>query len=701
MQEGVSKEKALVTVLSAAEWAALVRVCIAERDPICAETAITLMKRAWFSPPEESLNTVMQYYAAEGDVTNMQRFIEDVLPGPPTPIQRDLHIKAHLVSSPSHIPPTGALALLHSYETTATPAPIKSYTRLITALFSLSAPQTNSSLTNPNDATSISPSAARAQAWDLFTHMRYVAHPTPDLLLYTLMIRACAASHSSIHSQPERAQDLWTEMTIDKRIIPNEGAYAAVILTLARSGKREFVAEGFRLAREMVDGRGGAGNVGAMRPDRRIFCALLEGAKRIGDLARVRWILAEMVKGSGEQLDSEWQSGLGAGERAERAGIDEEVMMHVFHAYAAYKPPFKRAATKLVDSPESQMEHASEIVHEAQEVRNAGLVEEAGHPQTGPETLSAGSNPLLEDKSDIETDEEISSFSHIPPQTHADVIAEAQVLFARIISDSHSPPLSLDTLPSLHSTTPTSMLHRKFSHVRITPRLLNAYLSIHYAHTSIDASADLWRKVFSACGVEKNVRSYVEALERCAIARRGSGEREAARRWAEEVWKAWEGVEQAGWTKPGARMVERANIAMLRVYTLADDLDRAMSLLRAFVSRYPPSGTLSGSSSSTATRVKHPMLSTRTVLTGARPLVRITSAPEVADDGVPPLLTFSDIDTLHHRLVSKERVKDIKYLGWVCKAYVGALRRRRELTMKARVDLDDKNTGGMDDDGVE
>lgn len=45
--------------------------------------------------------------------------------------------------------------------------------------------------------------------------------------------------------------------------------------------------------------------------------------------------------------------------------IDEEVMMHMFHAYAAYHPLFQRAATKLLEEqptlePHRQQQPASQ-----------------------------------------------------------------------------------------------------------------------------------------------------------------------------------------------------------------------------------------------------------------------------------------------------------------------------------------------------
>jgi hypothetical protein len=65
-----------------------------------------------------------------------------------------------------------------------------------------------------------------------------------------------------------------------------------------------------------------------------------------------------------------------------------------------------------------------------------------------------------------------------------------------------------------------------------------------------------------------------------------------------------------------------------------------------------------------------------------RPLVRLTTALDVQDDDVPPLLTFADIEMLHHRLVAASDVRGVAYVKWVCKSYEGALRKRREATLK-------------------
>jgi hypothetical protein len=80
---------------------------------------------------------------------------------------------------------------------------------------------------------------------------------------------------------------------------------------------------------------------------------------------------------------------------------------------------------------------------------------------------------------------------------------------------------------------------------------------------------------------------------------------------------------------------------------------------------------------------KPALRSTRTVLVGERPLVHMFSSVEVPDDTVPPLLVFDDVELLYHRLAAAGKRKEIGYLTFVCKAYEGALRARKNDTMRA------------------
>ena len=103
-----------------------------------------------------------------------------------------------------------------------------------------------------------------------------------------------------------------------------------------------------------------------------------------------------------------------------------------------------------------------------------------------------------------------------------------------------------------------------------------------------------------------------------------------------------------------------------------------MTHVRSFVQRYPPF-TIARVDPKPTTR------STRTVLFAPRPLVRAVSHTEVPDDTVTPILTFRDLELLHHRLVDDGMLRrnDLAFLKYICKAYEGALRRRRDKTIKA------------------
>ncbi|KAF8999820.1 hypothetical protein BDQ17DRAFT_1391436 [Cyathus striatus] len=595
-----------VAILSPKECEALVRIAVKEGDPDAAEQALSLIKRAGISLPESSVTEVLKLYADLGHPKEVEELLAKYLTQTPDDVQRHLHVKAHLNATPHDVAlPNEALNILHHYESLNAPAPMKTYTLVISRLF--------------NSHSSI----ALAHGWDLFTHMRYVAHPNPDVRLFTVMIRACASPLTRRYtSEPEKALDLWTEMTVDHNIMPNRAAYNAVILACARSGDKQYVNEAFRLSREMLNAHRDAAGVPAFKPDKITFCALLEGAKRLGELGRARWILAEMAKASDEGLM-----------------VDEEAMMHVFHAYASYDPPFKRGATMFVEEePVKEAQIQSEDSAESSKSKTRDIAKEKPAP----------------------------SLTHIPPQSAQEVITEAENLFNRIIKDRKSP-------------SPSS----KFSNVEITTRLINSYLSVFYKHSTLEKSKAAFSNVFEELGVERSARTYVEALERCGYSnsrRKGIDDRRFALKWGEELWDKWCEIERSGRDgnkKLYARYIERAYVAMIRTFTMVDDVERAVRHLRDFAHRYPPINVRNN--------VPKPLMrSSRTSLVGARPLVRMISDVEVPDDFVPPLITFRDLDVLHQRLIMYNRKKDIAYLTWLCKEYEWKLRVRRDATMKAK-----------------
>jgi len=542
---------------------------------------------------------------------------------------------------------------------------MKTYTRAIVALF-----RTNTS-------------ACRAQGWDLFAHMRYVAHPQPDEFLYGYMIRACGfgTTQSSIWVQPERALDLWQELRsfIGEGVLPSVYAYNSIISVCARS--REFSGEAFRLTREMLDAQRDAFGRPLLRPTRNTFRALLTAAKTRGDLSRVRWILAEILSTNAREE--------GSGDGKKVPLVNEDIMMHVLHAYASYKPPFVRSSTRIFD--EKDAKPSEEIM-------------EGGVPQMA--------NDVREAK---------GSFSSIPPQTSGEVIAEARLLFEHIVEDRTQ---SMDG-ESLHSPT------GHFKDVELTTRLLNSYMAVHCQHNSIGEVQKLFygssgvhneKSLYERLGVECSLRSFVETLERCAFPR-DHLERKVALEFAERLWidaqriiGAGDGPDPCKSFGTEARWIERTWAAMIRVMASAGDLDRAMDLLRSFTKIYHPSLVRSTSpelirasdvgrsltsmmrSQSLGLALPNSMLSTRVSLFADRPLVRLTSpADEVSTrsglaDTTPPLLSFSDLELLHHRLVCEglKRRKDIAYLKWVCSAYKGALKKRWESAVSTRMSNDDE-----------
>jgi hypothetical protein len=296
-----------------------------------------------------------------------------------------------------------ACDILYQHEVEHQPLPIAAYHAVIAGLIKSPSPN----------------APRRALAWDMFAHMRYVAHPTPSKELYATMIAACAKS-----SEPdaERASDLFIEMTVDKKLEPTTETYAALISVYAKT--KATVIEAFRMASQMMDIRRDADGVPLLRPNRTIWMSLLEAAKRLGDLQRTHRLLTQM---SQEQLAS--PSHL-------PPLIDDWAMRHVFHAYSAYRPPFRREYAPL---------QSQSAVDETSEHSTATQEEEASVP-----------------------DKSVNRY--ILPQTSHEVLQEAETLFAQILAQQRT-----------ESTPPDSA--SIFRGVRVTSQLLSAYLGVHFSHS--------------------------------------------------------------------------------------------------------------------------------------------------------------------------------------------------------------------------
>ena len=395
--------------------------------------------------------------------------------------------------------------------------------------------------------TSVPSSLAKAQAWDLFSHMRYVAHPTPDAVIYNIMILACACappSGGAGDSEPQRALDLFTEMTVDNNIPPTRDTYTAVILACARSGETKFVNEAFRLAKEMLDGHRDALGRPTFTPNNALFGALLQGAKRIRDLPRARWILAEMVQIIIRQHHARVDDGMEIPAQDEVV-LTENKMVHVFHAYASYQIPFHRSATRIVKARGNTIEIAppeptSPIP-----------------PQTLTDTAEAQVDAEADEVATADTDPE---FNSIPPQSREEVLAEVKNLFEGILHDTQH----LQASPPQNSTNETQML---FKDVRVSTELVNAYLSVYYSHGKVAGSQKLFKALFEEVGVKRNFLSYVDALEACSRWSCIKPRRDQVLKFTEEVWELLQkdaSVHDEMFSVR-VRLVERANLALIRV----------------------------------------------------------------------------------------------------------------------------------------
>ena len=440
-------------------------------------------------------------------------------------MQRHHHIKAYINSTSPGTIPLSALSLLHKYENAKLAPPMKTYTLLISTL------------------TSVPSSLAKAQAWDLFSHMRYVAHPTPDAVMYGLMILACARtppSGGTGDSEPQRALDLFTEMTEDNNISPTREVYTAVILACARSGQTKFVNEAFRLAKEMLDGHRDALGRPAFTPNNALFGALLQGAKRTRDLPRARWILAEMVRVMVRQHHVRVRDGMEVPDRDEIV-LTENHMVHVFHAYASYQVPFNRSATRIAET-------------------RGGTTDTAQPESTssrGPADTPEAKVDQGEDVGDVVAGDTDPRFSSIPPQSRGEVLAEAKNLFEGILHDTRR----------LQGPSNKSLM--LFKNVRVSTELVNAYLAVHYSHGGIFVSRDLFKTLFEEVGVKRNFVSYVDGLEACAKLMWIKSRRNRILEFAEEVWEL---AQKDMSTKDEifsaqARLLERANVALIRVFS--------------------------------------------------------------------------------------------------------------------------------------
>lgn len=517
--------------------------------------------------------------------------------------------------------PEAAISILTASESLGRPFPQSSYNVVLTHLVEPSLAR------QPN-------SHSRALAWDLLAQMRLAAHADLSREVYTTMIRCCG---DSADPQPERARDLWIEMTTEgQQLEPRKEQYDAIIRALG-STKADYL-EAYDLLRQMLAKHEEATMVpfedeDATRqspwvPTVETFTALLEGTKRAGDLARARWVLTEVVN----------LARAAAFSGADRKGPNEELMSSAFMTYAAWNPPVTRSNVKGMKSENAE----------------ANVAE-------GPTAV-------------VETENETGSQM---PKTSAEALHEAELLFERVVHDARTA-----------LTEPPNVVHYPFSGVQITTRLLNSFLSVYLKHATYAQARRAYNRAWSTFTPETGFKNpprpngwtYLIVVDRCARGKLSKEDREVAADWGRETWQAyreWAKVTMADPTLQGdspaarrrrwllglgERQIERMWILGIRLAALADDLTGALALLEEFVRLHPPNDLLQ----TYTPRVQTPGLT-----------LRMADEGSIAEPHVPPHILFRDIDVLHQRLVRDEMFDGVSQVKFATTAYERSLSKRR------------------------
>ncbi|PWZ03104.1 hypothetical protein BCV70DRAFT_197337 [Testicularia cyperi] len=504
--EKVSKPLPL-GVASVEEWTALAVSSANAADAESLARTFSLMERSGYFPPPLSLyNDVMDVCATRGDVGRCQELLASVSAAGLVPDDHTYHslVKAYATASQF----SQAIELLNSLEVQGRPASMATYTLVIDRLFD-PVDSGDGQTTNTGERPEL-----QALAWNVFYHMRLVAHPVPDAPLYALMIRACAKglpqpqdiddptkSYTSLEasssssgannasgndsdvlgpariSEAERALDLFREMTTRYGVRPNAEVYNNLILACAR--RKDFYLEAFRLLREMVEleteraGLPDDSGVLHFAPDRYTFNALLQGCARNRDLPRARWVLAEMIRTTTPLFDSSIAPALLRTQKLEMLAKrpSEETLSHIFHTYASYTPPVKRVAMKIKsDEAVSAQQSNKDTTLSAGQSSAIAVAEDARDAQSKSTVMTAQPSTseleTVEQREETTAEEAAQIFSALVPQTSSDLVSEARSLFARVLADQPS----------------SEGVEGPLGAVRPGIRLVNSYLTILAAH---------------------------------------------------------------------------------------------------------------------------------------------------------------------------------------------------------------------------
>ncbi|KAI5481582.1 pentatricopeptide repeat protein [Pseudohyphozyma bogoriensis] len=504
-----------------------------------------------------------------------------------------------------------------------------------------------------------SPPHLVARGWDLYAHVRLVSHPTPSADLYATMIAACARGS---HPSPERAVDLFIEMTEDNNIPPTRDAYNALIRACAMKGTQEYYFEALRYMKQMLDAN--------IAPSRRTFHAVLEGARRHGDLARARWMLVKMMAFGGEASPSQSTLGL------------------VFQTYAAFKLEKKgrRGDRRKLVEVDSKAESAGGAASATSSASPATTTDE-------PTLLDATED--LSARSIIKLLGESSLVYPGPlPQTAEKLLNEARNLMAQCFD--------LSLLNSTSTSPPAPFNSAAFPSLVPDAFLLNSYLTLLASHAPFDTTYEFFKLAYAGSGIEKNRHTYEIMISRCETAKNRAMGTQIAKEVFDE-WKRWSDMavslekavelktkeeleseeldpeaEAVGAAKRESRQsgasVSTMWASMIRVLARNYQSQDALALLQKFIARYPPSHLVTH-----ATALKD----ASNLLPAAPTSIRLSSPlfPETtaAHSSRPPFITWDQLKVLHLRLANVEDVAGLKVLKGITQSYEGNLAKAKAI----------------------
>ncbi|PWN38874.1 hypothetical protein IE81DRAFT_369516 [Ceraceosorus guamensis] len=654
-----------VGLITRREWEALVVLASRASDVESQSRLLDAMKLSGSEPDTRLWNGVLEVYAEKGDVETCERMITSMS-------THDAHtthclIKANLRSSLA-----AALDILASLEGASAktsdavallpgPASLATYTLVL------------------NHILTAAPKHHKPLFWSLYHRMRFAAHPTPDAPLYTLAIRACAEGieypGDDYSNAPrkrvadgERALDLFREMSVHHGIRPTAQTYNALMLVYAR--RKELLPEAFRLLKEMValererlsiEDVQARQELTCFAPDKRTFNALLNGCARNGDLARARWVLAEMLRNA-SALWSETAQERGPTNLTDREQLevenrrpDDVSLMHVFNAYAAYVPPFKSNLRALRQkragaTQDGEGERGGEVVDEAttavQACNDKAKVFAGGeeHDEAVADDIVRSAGTDADDVADFDAGE--ASFDERVPMSSAEVVSEVRGLFARLLLDVESGKGLL-------------------SNVCITTFAVNSYLEALTRHSRQDGQFfGLLEEAFGAVeeaqedglfarlALQPNPKTFEIAMTLCGKV--SSKSRERADQIGDALWKRWREYRVSGETQ--GKAIARVWAARIANLCKSDRIDEALETVTEFSSLYPPQG-----------RAYATMPCLPAVLQPVTSKFMAQCAPNTTKDA--PTLDFRDLNPLHHKLVNLRRSKDLRYVDRVAHHY--------------------------------